>query len=271
MQLLTNLVTILVLATCLPLVRSLTPLPKAALTTPDQLFNCTSYRSNFCIGVKNKVPSINDQGCIKDQNCDVLVHVYRSQDYFTFHYACARPDCVIIFLLYYEQKVDLYHRNTITSFEEAKSSIPNVPYAEIDLKTGKESINYYRKILLYLTPLNGWGHLRPDTNLTIRSHTVGRGGRNREPITYKIGERTEKNDPSYDFDVNPFSIVLIHSVNNTVENLVDGVDPVVLFSQDVQEKFKTSQGNKLVGIGSRMVLIMATFTCALNYSLYYKI
>ena len=216
------------------------PVPKTVTTTAEQLFNCTSYKTNFCIGLKNNVVSTNDEGCIDDRDCDVVVHAYRSQDTFTFHFGCSNPNCVVIFLIHYNKKIVLDHSEKIDTLDKARSSIPSMtPYAEADLRRGKESLKYYMKTLFGSRQmLNGLKlNLRKDTILIPKSlrTTTSQG----KSIVYQIGQRDEINPPDYDWDTEPYSIVLIHTVNNKVLNIVDNIDPILLFTDKTRERITT--------------------------------
>lgn len=234
--------------------------PAQVITTSDQLFNCTSYKTNFCVGLKNNTVSINDEGCILDRDCDVIVHAFRSSENFTLHFGCSTSDCQVIFLVYYNVKIELDRYNPIDTFDEAKQSIPNAtPFAEADLRPGKESLTYYVKTFRYFTQLNGRHGLRGDNKLDMKQlrTTTSKG----QKTSYKIGSRVEGTKTGYDWDKEEYSFVVIHVIDGKVINIVDGVEPMLLFDEKTktifEEKHVTQFGISM--IPSQLVTLTTIF------------
>lgn len=220
----------------------LADIPSDVVTTPEQLFNCTSYETNFCIGLKNKTVSVNDEGCIKDQDCELVIHVFRSEREFTTFFGCSNPECQVIFMVHWAKKVELYRdEGPLDTYAEAKRAIPGLTvYAEADLRTGKEKIDYLALNIFTggLKKLNGWEGTRKDSRLTIKTLTTETAsGKN---ITYKIGERKEINNKKYQWSKELYSIVVIHGVDGKSINIVDGIEPVLLFDDNTRTEIHRS-------------------------------
>lgn len=143
-------------------------------------------------------------------------------------------------MIHWAKKVEL-HRDDgpLETFDDAKQAIPgNTAVAEADLRAGKEKLNYWMYFLGGTKNLNGWRSTRTDKKITIRSLTTETPSG--EKITYKIGERKEINGNHYNYDKEIYSIMLIHGVNGKAINIVDGIEPLLLFTDDTRSEIHKS-------------------------------